>query len=153
MIVLTCSESIRGAELAYKPGAGSFLVKSMDFSDTLEAVKETAPHSSRNVRSFSIEQRENKFGNGVSGCRVVPLVSEQSPNRKGEHLHPARSTVIVAQPVVAGWRAIAARFLCNAPSAPRRRAFPYRPGFEAVRGRPCLTSGLREQLPNQTRLW
>jgi hypothetical protein len=79
-------------------------------------------------------------------------VTEQSPIRNGERLHPARSTVIAAQPVVAGWRATAARFLCNAPSAPPRRAFLYRPGFEAVRGRPFLTSGLREQLLNQTKL-
>src|SRR4029077_5000575 len=40
VIVLTCSESIRDVETAYKLGASSFLVKPMDFSDTIDVVKE-----------------------------------------------------------------------------------------------------------------
>jgi CheY-like chemotaxis protein len=42
VIVLTCSESIRDVETAYKLGASSFLVKPMDFTDTVDVVKETA---------------------------------------------------------------------------------------------------------------
>ena len=41
VIVLTCSESIRDVETAYEFGASSFLVKPMDFSDTVAVVKET----------------------------------------------------------------------------------------------------------------
>jgi CheY-like chemotaxis protein len=41
VIVLTCSESIRDVDTAYKLGASSFLVKPMDFSDTVAVVKDT----------------------------------------------------------------------------------------------------------------
>jgi CheY-like chemotaxis protein len=41
VVVLTSSEAIRDVELAYKVGASSFLVKPMDFSGTVDVVKET----------------------------------------------------------------------------------------------------------------
>jgi CheY-like chemotaxis protein len=42
VVVLTSSEAIRAVELAYKLGASSFLVKPMDFCETVDVVRDMA---------------------------------------------------------------------------------------------------------------
>jgi CheY-like chemotaxis protein len=61
VIVLTCSESIRDVEAAYKIGASSFLVKPMDFSDTVEVVKDTVHYwLGRNMTSGPSASNQKK---------------------------------------------------------------------------------------------